>query len=348
MNLYGKWACVEHQRLIAMIYLTRNYNLFTGMRNETLWQQAKDTYSSALAPGTRLNKVSQAKIYLAFMLAHDIDPFRPSLPEVIMYVQLLKNSGKTPRTIKNYLSGAKTFLQERGYQCVVFNDYVVNNFMKDVERDSDFIPTQAPPIPVNVIRQLCVALRARSLEGVVVAAGVLFAYATMLRQSHLFYSLTTYQHMITRSDVHENNGVLYVKVRSSKTTSRSSLTILPVYSLTDPIVCPVTALRDVIRLTPALSRATLFLDPATGAAVTASRAMTLFRLGLRQVGFPGADSASFHSLRRTGVQICARAGVAVDDVKAHGLWKSDAIRAYMPRKVQQTSCALAKDLLNTH
>eukprot|EP00882_Tetradesmus_deserticola_P017878 GHRQ01019179.1.p1 GENE.GHRQ01019179.1~~GHRQ01019179.1.p1 ORF type:complete len:319 (+),score=8.56 GHRQ01019179.1:971-1927(+) len=43
-------------------------------------------------------------------------------------------------------------------------------------------------------------------------------------------------------------------------------------------------------------------------------------------------SYGMHSLRRSGVMAAWKAGVDVEKIKAHGRWKSDAIRAYMPGK----------------
>lgn len=316
----------------------------TGISSSPLLQQAQHTYEAAQAPGTRLNKILQAKLFLAFMLAYNIDPFHPTTMDVILYGQLLKNSGKTPRTIKYYISGAKTFLEERGYDARVFSDYLLSNFMKGVDRESSHIPSQALPIPNNVIKSLCIFLRQMSSEGIIIAAGVLFAYATMLRQCHLFYTPTGHDHLIRREDVWSHNNITYVVVRSSKTTTKANISYIPIYPISDPDVCPVRALATAMSLSPGPPRASLFLDPVTGAAVTASRAMALFRLGLKAVGFIGADSASFHSLRRMGVQVCARAGLPLDTVKVHGLWKSAAIKQYMPAEMRQTSAALAADL----
>lgn len=177
------------------------------------------------------------------MLAYDLDPFSPTTTDIVLYVQLLKNSGKTPHTIKNYISGAKTFLQERSYPAEQFSDYLLTNFMKGVECYSDFIPTQAPPLPSTTIRDLCCVLRLMSREGIVIAAAVLFAYATMLRQCHLFYTPTGYQHMLTRADLKYEQGILYVTVRSSKTTDKSNVSIIPVLAISpqlqllEPLTC---------------------------------------------------------------------------------------------------------------
>ena len=44
---------------------------------------------------------------------------------------------------------------------------------------------------------------------------------------------------------------------------------------------------------------------------------------------PDVDNYGFHSLRAGGATEAARAGVDERYIKAHGNWKSDAVRLYM-------------------
>lgn len=129
----------------------------------------QETYGAAYAPGTRVNRHSQAKAYLSAMLTLGVDPFYPAPLDLMMYAQLLKNSGKTSGTIKNYISGAKTFLVERENSGLVFNHYKFITFMKGIERQTKGQVKQAVPIPAGVIRRVCAYLMTMSPEGVVIA-----------------------------------------------------------------------------------------------------------------------------------------------------------------------------------
>ena len=44
-------------------------------------------------------------------------------------------------------------------------------------------------------------------------------------------------------------------------------------------------------------------------------------------------SLSSHSLRKGGATAAANAGVSEDEIKAHGRWKSDAVKGYIRRSV---------------
>lgn len=301
---------------------------------------------SALAPGTQANRQSQARVYLAFMLAYGLDAFSPEPTDIIMYIQLLQNSDKTIGTIKNYTSGAKTFLLERGRPGEAFSHHTVTTFVKGLARKSSHVPRQAASIPVRMLLDSCMHLRAFSTEGEILAACVLVAFSTLLRQCHLVYTPHGHMHLIRRRDVVFRGGSMYFHVRSSKTTDSNHLTVIPIHAVGDAWACPVRACRTAMTLVPGPPGAPIFLDPRTGLALHASRANTLFRLALGAAGFEGAPLASLHSLRRTGAQVCAKAGLHIDKVKDHGLWRSGGIRAYVPKHITDTPEALSASLSN--
>lgn len=274
------------------------------------------------------------------MIAIGSQVFKPEVTDVLMYIQLMKNSNKTLGTIKNYISGAKAFLLERGHESGSFTHPMVVTFLKGVERNSDHVPQGAVAIPTRNIVQACVCLRHASVEGEIVAACVLFAFATMLRQCHLVYTPHGHMHMIRRNDIKINLSALLVTVRSSKTTSRRNVTVIPVYRASEPTTCPVHAYEQAIGLVPAPRHACLFLDPESGRPLSAPRVNTMFRQALAEVGFRGALSASLHSLRRSGAHECIRAGLPIEQVKKHGLWKSNAVKTYLPKEISTTPKAL--------
>lgn len=303
-----------------------------------------EAYDRALAPGTQANRLSQAKTFIAFMLAFGLHVFQPSVTDILMYIQLLRNSRKTVGTIKNYLSGAKAFIMERGYSGLSFIHPQVITFIKGAERNSDHVPQPAVAIPARTIVQACACLRGMSAEGEVVAACILFAFTTMLRQCHLLYTPHGRGHMLRRRDVAVGEDGMLVTVRSSKTTTRASVAVIPVQRASEAGSCPVQAYEHAIGLVPASSHAFLFLDPGSQRPLSVHRVNKLLRQVLAVSCFPAAASASMHSLRRSGAHVCARAGVPLDQLKRHGMWKSNAVKTYVPRDISGSPQALAAAL----
>lgn len=97
---------------------------------------------------------------------------------------------------------------------------------------------------------------------------------------------------------------------------------------------------------PARPQAALFLEPSSGRPFHAAKANLMLRSALTAAGFKEACAASFHSLCQSGAQACARAGLPSEQVQRHGLWRSSAIRAYVPRHLASTSRVLSKELSN--
>lgn len=300
---------------------------------------------SSLAPGTSANRTSQARIFLSFTLEYGLDYTQLSPVEVLMYIQLLKNSNKTPGTIKNYLSGAKLYLMERGFSGTSFMHPMVVNFLKGTDRLSTHVITQAVPIPTNFILKACALLRGFSSEGDIIASSILFAFATMVRQCHLFYTAHGHGHLIPRRDVTVKENVLFVSVRSSKTTNIRNVSVIEVRAVPDPKACPVQGYLRALRLSPGGPHDVLFKDPRTGLAFQAARANLMLKSALAAAGFRGASGASFHSLRRSSAQLCARSGVPLEQVQQHGLWRSSGIRSYLSSPtISNTSQVISKDM----
>lgn len=280
------------------------------------------------------------------MLEYDLSMFQPSVVDLLLYVQLLVNSNKTVGTIKNYLSGAKLYILEHGGSPAAFSHHMLINFIKGISRRTSHVPRQAVALPTAIMVRSCVVLRSLSVEGEIIAAAVLFAFTTMLRQCHLFYTPHGYMHLIRRGDVRDNGETFLISVRSSKTTGATHLSVIPVHAVPHSAACPVQALRSALALVPAAPSDPIFLDPNTRRPFGAAHANLLLKWALTSIGFAGASSASFHSLRRSSAQACVRAGLPLEEVQSHGLWRSSAINSYVPRQLRCMSQAIKHRLAN--
>lgn len=279
-------------------------------------------------------------------MEYDLHVFKPSPVDILLYVQLLVNSRKTVRTIKNYLSGAKLFVIERGGEASAFSHHMLSNFVKGVTRDSTHVPRQAIAIPTQTLTRACSFLMSSSDQGEIIAAAMLFAFTTMLRQCHMFYTPYGYMHIIKRGDVEFKGSKVLITVRSSKTTGRSHVTTIPIIASPSGPNCPVRALVRAFNIVPAGSHEPVFLDPVLRRPFPAAHANLILRSALSAVGFRGAVLASFHSLRRSSAQACIKAGLPLQDVQTHAMWRSAAVSSYVPREMINTAQVLTTRLAN--
>ena len=303
--------------------------------HDPLFDQMQTSYSAAITEGTAANRLRQTRTYLTFMMGRRFNPYNPTIIQLLFYIQLLANSFRSILTVKNYVSGAKTFLTQQGAPTGVFNSFLIQSLFKGLTRLSNHIPQPALPIDVASIKHVCDLLAAIGGEAIVARTAILVGFATFLRQSNLLPVATppfAGPHTIRRRDIYEQGGFMWITVNSSKTiwdtAARVEVPILPSMSP----YCPVRAWRQYV--------STVSLDPSAPAfmlsdhvPLTPQKLTSYLRATLAAIGFEQAHKVTVHSLRRSGAQECARRGVPQDQLMQHGTWSSLAINQYVPLKL---------------
>lgn len=142
---------------LGILYLSFCNHALLGVHNN-LYQQTLYSYDHALAPGTAVNKTRQAKVYLAFAVSYQVNYLRPSVIAAAMYTQFLANSYKAPATIKNYLSGARSWIVNHGGIDSAFASYEAHAVLKHNMNKSNHQPVQAFPLKLLHIRHIYVCL----------------------------------------------------------------------------------------------------------------------------------------------------------------------------------------------
>ena len=119
-----------------------------------------------------------------FMMAYGFDYMTPTLQSLLLYLQCLVNSFKNITSIKNYISGARTFVSLSGGNTALFTSPILATVIRGAARLSTHVPRPAPPLGRLQLHRLCAALRRIGGDGRVAMAAVLFGVATFLRQSN--------------------------------------------------------------------------------------------------------------------------------------------------------------------
>lgn len=291
------------------------------------------------------NKQSQVKVYFGFMLAYGFEPFSPTYAQLLMFLQLLRNSLRTIQAVRNYLSGVKTYLEERGVNVSPFKSILLINLVRA------FVRLEGPGehrIPVKItaeqIRKACTWLRNCSVNGEIIAGTIIFNFVTMLRQCHSLFTPYGYHHLIPRKDLIINSDKILLYVRSSKTTPGSAIRPILIIA-SHSILCPVMLINRALSLVPASPEAAIFLDPSTGAPFLPDLVLNAFKTALRVTGFKNWSSFTLHCLRHAGVHACTEAGVPIERIQEHGGWRSSAIKAYLPKQLDTLVPTVIRDLL---
>ena len=298
-----------------------------------LLDQMKASYSAAFAPGTQQNRTRQTRAYLTYMVAYNRPPFTPAVLDILLYTQFLANSLKSPASVKNYISGAKTFLQQQGASVAPFSSPLLINLFKGITRLSAHLPIPAPVIDLPRLKLMCDILAALDEDALTARAAILLGFTTLLRQSNLLPATATgQQHCIRRRDCLLEEDTLWVTINSSKTIYDPSKRVVIPVSAFPSKYCPVAAWLDYTNRVPLdMDAPALMLSPAVP--LTAPKLNAYMRAILASLSLPDADKVTVHSLRRSGAQAAAGHGASREQLMIHGTWATSAINSYVPHRL---------------
>ena len=270
-------------------------------------------------------------MYIAFMLKAGHDPLFPSLSPILHYTQFLANSFASIASVKNYLSGAKTYVTNAGGDFSPFSSRIIPDIIRGITRLSTHVPTPAAYLDPMTVKLMCDVMWALGPDAREARAAVLFAFATFLRQSNFLHTSNASAHMLTRADVIPAPYGLAVHVASTKTLLRNHPVVIPIHRILHCKYCPVAAYLAAKAANPAPPSAPLFLT-TTSRPLTAPGLAVFMRTALNIAGRgPGGGKVTAHSLRRSGARAAATGGCGRPDVMLHGTWRGAGIDAYVPR-----------------
>ena len=292
-------------------------------------------------PGTWVNKRKQLEEYVRFMLAHSRKPQFPETYDVLSYFLFLQDKFVSPSTVRNYMSGARTWVLALTGSAAPFDSYQLSVLKRGLDAALDHTPVQSPPVTPSALMSIIDCLCDCGNHSLVIRSALLMAYLTLLRQSNLLATSDNPQgmkHTLKKAHITHTPHGLHVYVKSSKTIQnpkdRFSI-LVPRARVTR--YCPVeTWLKFLAFQPPVLQDELAFLLP-DGDPLTPTRLTKIVRLVLADLGSPLATSFTLHGVRRGAAQACAKAGASLEAIKKLGSWRSDTVHTYVPRDLVATA-----------
>lgn len=264
-------------------------------------------------------------MYVTFSLYYQFDPLRPTTTDLCMYTQFLKNSFAAPTTVKNYLSGAKTWLSEHGGDASPYLSFEYHQLSTGVSKRSQHVPLRAAPLTPQHIRAIAEFLD--KTPGVPLSAKpcLLVGYHTLLRAGNLLSpSIASWggPHTIYARDITLSDNGLLIKVHSTKTKSDPSPVTALIPWQSDQLLCPAMAwFKYQQHVKPWILGPAFLTD--TGLPLTARHLVGFMRLALSNTNDIDPSRVSMHSLRRGAAQAALLNGSNLSTIKELGMWKSD-------------------------
>lgn len=266
------------------------------------------------------------------MVLYSFPYLRPSINQLAMFYQFLANTFPAPSTVRNYFSGARSWVYLHGGDTAPFVAQEMSTMAKAIKDNSTHVVAQAPPILPSHIRTICRFLDNLRIPVPAIKAAILLAYATFCRASNVVSPALNQwggPHTLLAGDVFILNGGLQVIIRSTKTRGKNaphSALILPTQ---DFQVCPVRAWLEYKRaVNPCPLGPAFIVSPSKP--LTAHTVVAIIRAALASAGVTNPGTYTFHSLRRGATQAAARAGATEEQLIQHGTWSSRAgLRTYL-------------------
>lgn len=322
------------------------YLLSLGKPSPLYWQM-RSTFDEALAPGTIRNRQAQATVYVKFMLAYGFNWMAPTINQLAMFCQFLANTYPSPATIKNYVSGARTWVYLRQGDTTAFQAREVGWMFKSIAEASTHESVQAPPLIPTDIRIICRYLEANRQLPLAIKPCLLIAYSAFLRGSNAVSPLIQQwggPHTLMVSDIITTENGLLIHINSTKTKRTGGPIGITIFPSGDPLTCPVEAwLQYKATINPCPLGPAFMVDIHTP--LTTTPVVEAIRKGLNAVGHKKAHMFSFHSLRRGAAQAAASQGASTELLMQHGTWSSRrGLAAYVKPDARSVSRLIAKTL----
>lgn len=249
------------------------------------------------------------------------------------------------QTVKNKLSGAKTWVEEMGGDISPFSARVVTLTIRGGVKASSHVPRRAPAITPDMLKYIIDYTQEAGRHGAAPRAALLIGYFTFLRQSNLLSPSTNTwggPHTIRRSDIRVVPGGLRVDIRSSKTIQLTAEAVsLFVPKVSGSRYCPVAAWHRYCELVPGQPDDPAFVT-RSGPPLTPGTLIKLVRAALTRMGITSPHRYTLHGLRRGAAQKCAALNVKTEHIMAQGTWKSSVVKTYtIPQAPINAPAALA-------
>ena len=287
----------------------------------------------AFRPKTSKAYSSMFRVFIAFCIYMKVALHHLSVKVILAFLECLVCNKVSPAVLANYVAAIKA-------KCILYNlsyhvcaNVKIKYFLKSVKITRPLCVKPHNIIDLKMLK--AIISECRNLRcGPVFKAIFLPGFFGFLRLSNLSpHSASTFDpsRHLTGSDVFFTKKHVKLLLKWSKTIqTRDRVEILTLPKLTDPDLCPRSALKVLFDLYQMSTSSSLFQIYTVNGWVTLidSRVRKVLSkinvaLGLHPNHF------TFHSLRRSGATFAFNAHVPIQDIKRQGTWTSECVWKYI-------------------
>lgn len=239
-----------------------------------------------------------------------------------MYCQYLANNHVAISSVKNYLSGARTWVHEHLGNTAAFMSTELALMIKSVSKKSQHVTKRAQPLSYDDIRYVSMYLDSARNAPPAIKPCILIGYSCYLRGSNLVspsHSLWGGTHTILAKNIFVTLEGLMVVIMSTKSRIKPYVINIPYGD--EQQLCPVRAWVNYKRMVNPVSTGPAFIL-ADGAPVTSKVVLQFIKTALGNDPSRDVSSITLHSLRRGAVKNAQQQGVPKNEIMDVGAWSS--------------------------
>ena len=215
----------------------------------------------------------------------------------------------------------------------IFQDPRIKYFQKAMILHKPFKVQLKKIIDINTL-QLMVRTCDSTYMGQVFKAIYTLAFFSFLRLSNLVpHSARAFSPLyhLSRGDIIFAKPGMHVLIKWSKTIqARNTVKILKIPILGANPICPVTAVKNLLAITPGTKNDPLFQYKTLNswAPLTDTQLRRHFHLILKRLNLH-TSNLTFHVFWRSGATYAFNSNVALQDIQSHGTWTSECVWRYI-------------------
>ena len=339
--------------LILSSQITGNITKYNFIFSENLQSylrtQAEATKQHAYARGTIDNYWVQWNLFFNFCEYFDYACLPAQVNTLVEYVQFLDDKLKSPKSVKNYLSGVRKFHELLKADQSAFEDPELGVTIRGVVNKSQYVPSPAKAMEPETLKKIKSALDLQHHKHRVFWALCLTAFFILARKSNLVpNSLFDPNKQLARKHVNvlREQRKLTIHLHWSKTHRPSNGPVkYTIHEIQGSSLCAYSAIVQLYeQATDTDPDAPLFQWP-DGSPVKYREFMKWLRKSLSEAEVdPKGDST--HSFRAGGATWAFNSGVPGEIIKILGNWKSDCYFRYL--QISDEARAVASQLFGRH
>ena len=276
---------------------------------------------------------------MAFLIFMDL-PVECNVHNIIAFMEFLYQNSVSPKVISTYISSIHSRAHWYGWSTPSLSHPAVQRYLRSISINSRFNPTPRGIFDIHTLYNISVSCDILS-DPILFRAIFLTAFYGFLRMSNMApHSSSKFNpdfHFLRQDLIFASPGA-HLLIKWTKTLQHhKSHHWIQLPSIQNHFLCPVKALQALINSRPLSPTSPLFANNFYPYAQVID---THIRDALKKVLIHRNISPTghgFHTFRRSGATLAFDNNVKLQDIMAHGLWRSSAIWTYLENASQAPS-----------